>query len=161
VLRLAHALNKLFTRKTAIEVIAVRQQASFARDILDVAGENVALQQPRNDLLRREAFRNGQLMLHHLAVDDGLDDIADAGVFLEEIWPGLEPAAGLEGEHAAGENHAMLVDHAFALEQVGDVHHPRTRRDGDDLVLSNGPGASRRLLPNITAPPPANSARMS
>ena len=139
VLRLAHALDELFTREAAIEVIAVRQQASFARDILDVAGENVALQQPGDDLLGRQAFRNGQLMLHHLAVDDGLDHVADAGMLLEEIFAGLQSAARFECEHSARENHAMLVDHAFVLKQVGDVHHPRTRRDGDDLVLQQRP----------------------
>ena len=66
-----------------MEVIAVRQQAAFARNILDVAGEHVVLQQARHDLLGGQAFRNGQLMLHHLALDDRLDDVADAGMLLE------------------------------------------------------------------------------
>ena len=118
-----------------MEVIAVRQQAAFARNVLDVAGEHVALQEPRHDLLGGQAFGNGELVLHHLAFDDRLDDVADAGVLLEQIFAGLESAARLQRQHAADEDQPVLVDHAFGLEQVGDVHHAGARRDGDDLVL--------------------------
>ena len=57
-LRLLHALDHLLARGAAAEVIAFRQKASFARHVLDVAGENVAVQQARDDLLGRQPFGN-------------------------------------------------------------------------------------------------------
>ena len=80
----------------------------------------------------------------------------------EEIFAGLELRARLEREHAADEDQTVLVDHAFALEQVGDVHHAGSRRDDRrSCPACNGPGASKRDLPMTTAPPPTMRARSS
>ena len=38
----------------------------------------------------------------------------------------------------------MLLDHSFAREHVGDVHHARARWDDDDLLLLQG---TRRFQP--------------
>ena len=132
--------------EAAVEMIAVRQQRSFAREFLDVAGKHVVLQQARDDLFGGQALRNGQLVLHHLAFDDRLDHVAHAGMLLKQVFAGLESAARLEREHAADKDDPVLVNDAFALEQIGDVHHAGAGRDGDDLVFRQRP---RRLEPAL------------
>ena len=56
-LRLLHARDHLLARRAAREAIAFRQQRALARHVLDVAGEDVAVEQPRHDLLGGQAFR--------------------------------------------------------------------------------------------------------
>ncbi len=148
VLRLAHALKHLLAREAAVEMIAVGQQAAFARNVLDVAREDLVLQQPRDDLLGGEPFRHGEGVLHDLAVDDGLQDIAHARMLGEDILASLELGARLHGEHAADEDQAVLVDDPFALEQVGNLHHSKARRDDDDLVIAQRPRRLEAALAN-------------
>ena len=76
VLRLSHALDHLLARESTVEMVAVRQKAAFPRHVLDIAGENVALQQARDDLLRRQSLGNGELVLHHFPFHDRLHHVA-------------------------------------------------------------------------------------
>src|SRR5712671_3851708 len=50
-------------------------------------------EKPRDDLLRRQALGNGDLVLHHLAVDNRLHHLAHAGMLREEILARLELGA--------------------------------------------------------------------
>ena len=53
------------------------------------------------DLLGSEAFGNGELVLHDLAVDDRLDDIAQGSLLGEKILTSLELSSGIERKHRA------------------------------------------------------------
>ena len=119
-LRLLHALDHLLARDAAGEVVGVGQQRALARDFLDVAGQDVVLQEPRDDLLGGQTLRNGELVRHHAALDDGGDHVAQAGVRLELVFAGLEILARLEHQHAADKDPG-LIDDAFAHQHVGDV----------------------------------------
>ena len=134
-LHLAHALVHLLAREAAMEMVAVGQKAALLGNVLDVAGEDVVLEQPRDDLLGRQALGNRDLVLHHLAVDDRLHHILDARVLGEKIFASLEVRARLEREHTADEDERMRVHHPFALKQIRDLHHAGARRDDDNLVL--------------------------
>ena len=74
-------------------------------------------------------------MLHHLALDNGADDIAQTGVLLKRIFAGLQIGARLQREHAADKRPAIVVDHAFALENIGNIGHSGPGRNVDDLVF--------------------------
>ena len=74
-------------------------------------------------------------MLDHLAFDDGANDIAQAGVLLKRVFAGLELRARLQRKNAADERPAIIIDHAFALQNIGNVGHSRARRNVDDLVV--------------------------
>src|SRR5262249_42096930 len=140
------SLKYLLAREPAVEVVAVRQKTAFSRNVLDVPGEQVVLQQPRDDVLRCQALRNRDLVLDHLSFDDGLDHIPHARLLGEKIFARLEVGARLEREHAADEDQTMHVDHAFAREELGDVHDAGAARDADDLLLLQG---TRRLQPGL------------
>jgi len=86
-------------------------------------------------LFGSQPLGNGDGMLHHLALDDGADDIAKAGVLLERIFTGLQIRPGPQRKHAADKGPAVVVDHSLALQDVGDVGHAGTRRNVDHLVL--------------------------
>ena len=101
---LLHALDDLLAGDAAGEIVRVGEQAPFARDFLDVPGQDVVVQEARDDLLGGQAFRDGELMRHHPALDDGRHHVAQAGVRLELIFAGLEILARLEQEHAADEH---------------------------------------------------------
>ena len=98
-----------------------------------------------DDLLRGQAFGNGDLMRHHPAFDYGRDHVAHAGVRLELILAGLETLARLEHEHAADE-HPRLIDDAVAHQHIGDVADAGTARDIDDAVLTKRPRCIETLL---------------
>ena len=85
-------------------------------------------------------------MLDHFAFNDGVDDIAQAGVLLEQILAGLEAGPRIHREHASDEGPAIGIDHAIALKDVADVGHAGTRRNVDDLVFRERPFGLDRLL---------------
>ena len=74
-------------------------------------------------------------MLHHLSFDDRLYHVLHAGPLREQVLAGLEVGARLEGKYATDENESVRIHDAFALEQIGDVHHAGARRNRDNLVL--------------------------
>jgi hypothetical protein len=78
-------------------------------------------------------------VLDHLALDHGADDIAQAGVLLKGIFPGLQFRARLQRKHAADECPAIIVDHALALQDVGNIGHAGAGRNVDDLVRRQWP----------------------
>jgi hypothetical protein len=78
-------------------------------------------------------------MLHHLALDHGLDHVVQAGILGEQILAGFQLRARLERDHAAEEYERMLVDHALASQEVGDLHDAEPRRDVDHLVGGQRP----------------------
>ena len=88
---------------------------------------------------------DGEGVLHHLAFDDGVDHVGKLALFGELIFAVLELAARLEHDHAAHEN-VWLIDHAFALQQVGNVPNAETARNIDDLVLGERTGRLEPLL---------------
>ena len=77
-LRLLHPVDHLIARRAAWEIVGVRQQRAFARLFLQRARENVVVLNAGNDLLRGQTFRNGDGVLHHLALDDVVGRIGDA-----------------------------------------------------------------------------------
>ena len=144
-LRLLHALDHLLARHAASEIVGIGQQAAFARDFLDVAGQYVVVQQARDDLLGGQTFRDGELMRHHAALDDGRDHVAQAGMGLELVFAGFEILARLEREHAADEDPG-LVDDALAHQHIGDIADAGAARDIDDAVLGQRSGRVETLL---------------
>ena len=144
-LRLLHALDHLLAGHAAIEIVGIGQQAAFARNFFDVAGQHVVVQQARDDLLGGQALRNGELMRHHAALDDGRDDVAQAGMGLELIFAGLEILTRLEREHAANEDPG-LIDNALAHQDIGDIADAGAARDIDDAILGQRPGRIETLL---------------
>src|SRR5262249_27299407 len=107
VLRLAHALEHLLAREAAVEMVAVRQQAAFPRDILDVAGETLVPKQPRDYFLGCQALGNSELVLHYFSFEDRFHHVFHAGPLGEEIFPSLEFRARLEREHTADEDETV------------------------------------------------------
>ena len=144
-LRLLHALDHLLARYAAGEIVGVGQQAAFARDFFDVSGQHIVVQQAGDDLLGGQALRNGELMRHHAAFDDGRDHVAHAGVRLELIFAGLEILTRLEREHAANK-HPRLIDDAVAHQHIGNVADAGAARNIDNAVLRQRPGSIEPLL---------------
>ncbi|AHY51088.1 hypothetical protein BJS_03936 [Bradyrhizobium japonicum SEMIA 5079] len=141
-MRLLHALDHLIARGPARELVGLGQQRAFTRQLADAAGEDVVVGQPRHDLLGGQAFRDRDGMLHHLALDDGGDDVAQGGVFLERILTRLEVRARLQRGDAGDEHPGIDVGHAFPVQRLGDVALAGPLRDVDDLVFLQRP---RRL----------------
>ncbi len=161
-LSLLHPLDRQLAGIAAPEIVAVRQQAAFARHVLDGAGQDRAVEQARHDLLGRQALRNGDEVLHDLAFDQGLDHVAHACALGKQIFAGLELGPRLEREHAADEDELVLVDDAFALQEIGDLDHPGARGNVDDLVRLSADQAPRsaicRRQPRRRRQSPAGSA---
>ena len=134
-LGLLHALDHLLARGAAREFVGFRQQCAFARQFLQRAREQIVVGQPRHDLFGGQAFGNSDAVLHHLAFDDGGDDVAQAGMLLERIFARLEVGTRLQRKHAADEYPMIDVDHALALQRVGDVALAGALRNIDDLVF--------------------------
>ena len=146
-LRLLHALDHLFARGAAGEPVAFRQQRSFARHVLDVAGEDIVVQEPAlHDLFRGQALGNGEEVLHHLAFDDRLDDVAHAGVLREEVLAGFQFVARLERKNAAEEDQRCSSITPSRSQQIGDLAACRPRRNVDDLVRVE---RARRFEPRL------------
>ena len=138
-MRLLHAVDHLIARRATREVIGIRQQRAFARLFFQRTREDVVVLNTRNDLLRRQAFRNGDGMLHHLPVNDGVDHVAQTGVFLKQIFAGFESGTRIHRQYTADEGPAVGGNHAGAQEDVTDVRHAGARRNVDDLVLGQWP----------------------
>jgi hypothetical protein len=143
-LRLLHALEHLLARGAAGEQVGFRQQRALARDVADVAGENVAFQQTLHDLARSQPLRHGEGVLHHLALDDGVDHVVRACVLGELIFAVFQLVARLE-QQRAGHEQVGPVDHALAHQQVGSVADAAAR-DVDDLLLFERAGQIEPLL---------------
>src|SRR5204863_3963764 len=97
--------------------------------------KDIVLGEPRHNLFGGQPFGNGDGMLNDLAFDDGGNDVAQARVFLESIFAGLEVGARLQGQHRADKGPAIVLDDALAYQDVGDVTHSRARWNVDGLVL--------------------------
>ena len=104
--------------------------------------------QAGDDLLGGQPLRDGERVLHHLAFDDGVDHVGEAGMLGELVFAVLEVAARLEHHHAADE-HPGLIDHAFALQQFGDIADAEAARNIDHLVLGQRAGRLEALLAEI------------
>src|ERR1700730_2343034 len=146
ILRLPHTLDHLLTGEAPIEIVAVGQKTALSRNLFHVPGKDLVIQKTRYDLLGSKAFRNGDLVLHHFALGDCLDDITQAGMRGEEILPSLEVRSCIEREHAAEKDQPMVLDDPFLGEQISDVHYAGAGRDRDDLVLRQ---RSRGLQPAL------------
>ena len=72
-------------------------------------------------------------MRDDLAVDNGRDHVAQAGMGSELIFARFQVLARLEHQHAADE-HPGLVDDAFALQNIGNIADAGAVRNIDDLV---------------------------
>src|SRR4051812_24643207 len=81
-------------------------------------------------------------MLHHLALDDGGNDVAQGRVLLERGFTGLEVRTRLQRSDAGNECPRIDVGHAFPVQRLGDVALAGALRDVDDLVFLQ---RSRRL----------------
>ena len=102
---------------------------------LDVAGQHIVVHQAGDDLL--EVSPSGMLiwwMTTLPSLDDGRDDVAQAGMRLELIFAGFEALVSLENEHAADEDPG-LVDDAILVKHIGDVANAGAARNIDDLVV--------------------------
>ena len=145
-LRLLHALDHLLTLRTARKLVGVRQQRTFARHLAQRAREDVIVLQPLNDLLRRQPFRNSEGMLHHLALDDGVDDVGQTRVFPKQEFTRLQRSARIECQHTADEAPPVRLGDALAQQEIADIGHARARRNIDDLVLGQRPFRRQHLL---------------
>ena len=93
----------------------------------------LVLDQPLHDLVRGQTLGDGEGVLHHLAFDDGVDHVAQAGVPGEAVLAVFQFVLRLEHQRA-GDEQPGLVDDAFAHQQIGGVADAAAR-DVDDLVL--------------------------
>ena len=132
-LRLPHALDHLLARGAEREPVGFRQQGAFARHVADVAGERFILDQTLHDLVRGQTLRDGEGVLHHLALDDGIDHVAQACVPGEAVLAVFQFVLRLEHQRA-GDEQIGLIDDAFAHQQIGGVADAAAR-DVDHLVL--------------------------
>ena len=132
-MRLLHALDRLLARRAAREIVGLRQQRAFLRDLADIAGEEIDLGEPRDDLLGGQPFGNREGVLHHLALDDRLDRLAQGDLLGELVLAVFQVLARLEHQHAADE-HPRLVDDVLARQQIGDLAQAEPARNIDDLL---------------------------
>ncbi len=132
-LRLPHALDHLLARGAEREPVGLRQQSTFARDVADVAGERFILDQTLHDLVRGQPLGDGEGVLHHLALDDGIDHVAQACVPGEAVLAVFQFVLRLEHQRA-GDEQIGLIDDAFAHQQIGGLADAAAR-DVDHLVL--------------------------
>jgi len=144
---LLHATDHLLARHAAGEFVSLRQQHTLAGDFRDLAGERVVVEQAGDHLFRGQPLGDGQPVLYHLAFDHGVDDVADAGMFLEAVLAVLQIAARLECDHAA-KKHPRLIDHALLHQQVGNLPGAEAARDIDHLVPGEGARRVIALLAN-------------
>ncbi len=105
---LLHALDHLIARRAAREFAGLRQQRALARQLADAAGENVVVGQARHDLLGGQALRNRDSVLHHLALDDGGDDVAQGlACFWNEYSPGFRSELAFSANTVAMKTHGL------------------------------------------------------
>ena len=89
-------------------------------------------------------------MLDYLALDDGADHVAQAGILLKRVLAGLELGPRFQRNDAADESPAIVVDHAFTLQDIGDIGHAGARGNIDDLVfLQRAPGFDLLLAVDV------------
>ena len=84
-------------------------------------------------------------MRHHTTLDDGCDDVADAGMRLELIFAGLEIFARLKREDAA-DKHPRLIDNAVAHKEIGDIVRAGAARNIDNAIVRQGSGSVEALF---------------
>ena len=84
---------------------------------------------PRDDLLGGQPFRDRELMLHHLAVDHGLGDVARARTLRELILAEFQIVAARLQRHRAADEDPRIADHALAREQFTDVANAERRAE--------------------------------
>ena len=140
---LLHALNNLFTRHATREFVRLRQQRPFPRDFLDLARQGIVLQETRNDLFGRQSLRHSHGVLYDFTFGDRIHNVGDAGLFGELIFAILEFATRFERNDAAHKD-IRLINHTFALQQVGNIPNSETARNVHHLVLGKG---ARRFKP--------------
>ena len=145
-----HALDHLLARRSAREAVAFRQQRALARNVLDIAGEDLALQETAHDLLRGQSLGKRDGVLNDLAFHHGLDHVADARAFrLNTYSPDLRSRARLERDRRR--RGRSIGARRSRLPAAAGRQYPRMpRRDGMFTAFSrsSGPGASKRCLAN-------------
>src|SRR5262249_60871757 len=108
-----HALDHLLARRAACEAVALGQKRALARDVFDIAGEDIAFQEMLHDLLGGPPFGQRDGVLDDLAPHHGVDYVADAGVAAEHIFAGLEIGVRAAPDESPDEDHRMLVEDAL------------------------------------------------
>src|SRR5262249_55503679 len=96
-------------------------------------------------LFRGEPLGDRHLMLDDLALADDVDHVAQARLLGKEVLPVFEFVARLAHPHAADEDPG-LIDHAFALQDVGDVAYAGAARNIHHLLLGERSGSLEALL---------------
>ena len=117
----------------------------ISRTARNGAREDVVIRQSGHDLFGSQAFGNSDGVLHHLAFDDGADDIAQTGVLLKQVLAGLEFRTRLQGKYGADERPPVAIDHAFTLERIGYVGHSGSGRSIDHLFFLQRAGSFNLL----------------
>ena len=87
-----HFLQQLVAAGAALEFIGFRQQRTFTRNFMDVAGQNLVIAQTLDDLLAGQPFRDRDHVQNRLALHHRVDHVLQRGVLLELIFAGLELA---------------------------------------------------------------------
>ncbi len=133
----------------APEVVAVRQQPAFTRHVLDGAGQDRTVEQPRHDLLGGQTLRDGDEVLDHLAFDQGLDHVAHACALGEQVFAGLELAARALSATTPPMKTSLCSSMTPSRCRMSAIS-TMPARAGMLTILSSasGPGASKRCLPN-------------
>ncbi len=142
---LLHFDQQVAAGHVAEDFVGFRKQGTFLRQVAHVAREKVAVADALSDLLRGQAFRNGEGVQVLLAADERVDHVAQARVLLEEKLAGLHLGPfPLGREHHVHRHRA--VDHAFGVKLLDDVRQVGMWDDVDDLV---GGERSRLVQPAI------------
>ncbi len=115
--------SKRFAAGAALERIGVGQQRAFARNVPDLAFEDLVLAQALDDLLARQAFRNRDPMLDGAAAHERFAHLPQRRLLLEFVLAGPKRLPG--GKH--GKRHLIglegggAADHAVLLEDLRDL----------------------------------------
>ena len=136
---LLHLREETRPRVAAREFIGLRQQSAFLRQVDDIARQQFGLFQLLHNLFRSQTFRNGHAVHDLAAGGDLIDHVAQADVFLEAIFAGLQ-LAELAFENDPELHERRIGDDAFALELGDDLKQVAARRNIDDLVGRERPG---------------------
>src|SRR5205823_8581415 len=129
------------------ETIALGQQRALARNVFDVADENLTVEQAVHDLLGGQTLLKRDSVRDDLAFHHGLDHVADTRMPAKHIFAGLEIGARPERDHSAQEDHRMLVDHALPSQQVGNIQDAKARWNIHRLLPLQ---RARRLEPPLS-----------
>ena len=140
-LSLRHARQNRQPRVASLEIVGVGHQRALARGLSDLAGQNRVLAEPVDDLFAGQTLGDGELVSNHAVRNELILDLVHAHARLERVLATFQGAA-IAVEHGENVEPHRAVDHARALELIGDAAAVILARDDHHFVLGKRPRAS-------------------